>query len=79
MFVTGGEALGFATGAHAQIGLDMRAGRDFLQDDFDRLAAFVAFKGKEAGWAGHGCPWLGGQSAHFSTDRQAVLPAELYC
>ena len=53
ILASGGVALQFTAGAQALVGLDMRAGRDLLQEDFDRFVAFVAFEGEYAGRLEH--------------------------
>jgi hypothetical protein len=40
--------------ADALVGLNMRAGGDFLQVDFDGLTAVFAFECEDAGWFEHG-------------------------
>lgn len=47
--VTGRVFHDFAAAANALVGLNMRAGRDFLQEDLDGFAAIFAFEGQDAG------------------------------
>ena len=53
MLVAGGIAARLAAGANACIRLDVRAGRHFLEEDFDRFRAFLALESQDAGWFRH--------------------------
>ena len=48
--IASGMAFDFAASADALVGLDMRAGRHFLQEDFDRFCALGAFEREDASW-----------------------------
>jgi hypothetical protein len=48
VFLADGVMAHFAAGANAEVGLDMRAGRDFLQADLDGFGALGAFEGEGA-------------------------------
>ena len=52
--LSGGVAHDFAAIAYALIRLDMRTGRDFLQEDLNRFAALFAFESEDAGGFVHG-------------------------
>lgn len=54
VLVAGGVALDLAAAAYTLIGLDMRAGRYFLQEHLDRFATLGALEGEGAGWFEHG-------------------------
>lgn len=55
----------FATAANTLIRLDVRAGRDFLQEDLDGFAAVFAFKGQDAGgFVDHDANFLNDFSKH---------------
>jgi hypothetical protein len=47
-------ALHFAALADALVGLDVGAGRDFLQENLDRFVAFYAFERQRAWGFQHG-------------------------
>jgi hypothetical protein len=49
LFLPGRVTPYFAAGTDALVGLDMRAGGNFLQENRDRFRAFNAFEGKGAG------------------------------
>ena len=52
--IAGRVTFDLAAFADALVGLDVRAGGYFLQGDLDRLGAFGALEGQEAGGFGHG-------------------------
>lgn len=55
IFLSGGMPPHLTAFADPLIGLDMGAGRNFLQEDLDWLRAGLAFEGKNTGWLGwHG-------------------------
>ncbi len=54
IFIAGCMFHDFAAATNALIRLDVRAGRDFLQENLDRFAAIFTFKGKDAGGFIHG-------------------------
>ena len=51
--VAGGMTLDFTASADALVGLDMRAGRHFLQKNFDRFCALGAFEREDTGGFQH--------------------------
>jgi hypothetical protein len=54
VFVAGSITTRLAALAQALVRLDMRAGRHFLQINFNGFGAFGAFEGQDAGRFGHG-------------------------
>jgi hypothetical protein len=53
VFITRRMLMQSAAIADALVGLNMRAGGDFLQVDFDGLTAAFAFEREDAGWFEH--------------------------
>src|SRR5206468_3601116 len=68
--IAGRVAFDLAAFADALVGLDVRAGRDFLQGDLDWLGAFGALEGQEAGGFGHGI------RGEWIVSRKTDIPAQ---
>ena len=63
--VAGGMTFDFTAIADALIGLDMRAGRHFLQKNFDRFRALGAFEREDTGGFQHDGSEKEWRSRHF--------------
>ena len=63
--VAGGMTFDFTATADALIGLDMRAGRHFLQKNFDRFRALGAFEREDTGGFQHDGSEKEWRSRHF--------------